>query len=791
MSKRPPAPYDARRTPLVVGRVPLLPVSAIADVYAADDPLDALRTLLAGSSFVRQALRVASPSLAEAIDAWLAGQPLRNPDAPLRALSYVARMAARTTPFGIFAGIGAVELGDETTLRLDESARRTHTRPDMGLLWELVSAIESGDSRRRVAYVTNEAAFERGGRLYVTNVELTSYEQTEESFATAQRPVSLKNTDAVRFVRELARTPRPYEQIAAALGERFEAAAPECEKVLDRLIESGVLISELRASPVGDPVGYIRERVRAIDPDAAAPLEKALAGAAALDAKPLAARSDAQYRNVVERFAALSAKPADHAVQIDTYVPFSGTLGAAIFEDVERLAELCMRQGATLSLAKLRSRFEQRYEGSERLVPLLELVDPNVGLGLPDGLERDEAASAERDALLTAMACEALRCGSEEIELSAEVLETLAPSLGDGVELPDSLEIGFHLAATSREALDRGEYRVIPAAFGASERATRSLGRFAHLFDVPLQRRIEEVARRSVNPERLNAELCFVPSASRIYNVMVRPELLGETIAIGVGGPRTGREMTPDDLWVGLDGGRFYLWSQSRRRRVHPCETHVFNTDRSAPNICRFLASVAGDGRRFPGWFGWGPASTLAYLPRVRSGNLVLATRQWRLRMKELGATAQTAARTLERWRELWNLPRYVYLTESDNRLLLDLDSPIAPALLLDQRNEREETAIVTEALPVPGAEWLEGEQGGYAVEFVAALLPRHVAAHEEPAAEPVTLRERRKFGLGSSWSYIKLYLGEQAFDDFLLRTVLPAVGEFSSTGRIDRWFYV
>jgi len=124
--------YDARRLPLVVGRTPLLPIRTITKIFAAEEPLQALRDLLEHEPLVRQAIYVASATLSEAIDAWLAGAPLRNRNTPLRALAYVDRMAWRPTPFGICAGIGIIDVGDGTTLRVDVQGRRTRTRPDMG-----------------------------------------------------------------------------------------------------------------------------------------------------------------------------------------------------------------------------------------------------------------------------------------------------------------------------------------------------------------------------------------------------------------------------------------------------------------------------------------------------------------------------------------------------------------------------------------------------------------------------------------------------------------------------------
>jgi lantibiotic biosynthesis protein len=782
--------YDARRMPFVVGRTPLLPLSAITGIYSAAQPLDAMRQLLETNPLVRQALYVASPSLAEAIDAWLRDEKLRNPDTPLRALAYVARMAGRPTPFALCAGIGTVDVGETTTLAIEEGARGTHTRPDMGLIADVIATIEASESKRRIHYVTNRAAIERGGRLYVTHVKLA----TRQASGTEQRPVSLKNTGSVQLVRELAQQPQSYDTLAEAIAGRYDAPLQEAERLLDRLIEAGVVISELCVSPVGDPVNALQERLERIDPQAARALDAATQDAAELDDTPIERRTLRSYQTVVERFSALSEKPSDHAVQIDMESPFSGTLGAAILEDAERLADYWIRLAPVLTLKTFRERFEVRYEGNERMVPLLELVDPNLGLGVPDSTERRDKTNPKRDALLMRIACEAARSACVEAELTADDLDIVIPPLSPSDEsITASGEVGFHIAAGSTEAIQRGEYLLVPGGFVASSRATRHLGRFGHLFDEPARGRMRAVAREDRRGgDALAAELVYAPPTARMYNVAMRPPIFDTELRIGIGGPPAPGEIAPDDLWVGLEGDRFFLWSQSRQRRISPRESHVFNTDRNAPNLCRFLASLEFDGRRAVSGFDWGAAEHMTYLPRLRIGRIVLSERRWHFAVKDLGNSVEDAARALERLRALWAMPRYVYLASTDNRLLIDLDSPIAANLIFDQRDDQPALTFV-EALPAPDEVWTAGTHGSYAVEFVASVLPveRPQLAPANDVSTPRTIVARRRFGLGSNWTYVKLYMGEQAVDDFIVRTVAPLITGLLQGESIDRWFFV
>jgi hypothetical protein len=780
---------DAQRMPLVVGRTPLLPLRAITDVFAAADPLGALRALLESSPLVRQALYAASPVLTDAIDGWLRGEGLRNAGAPLRALAYVARMAARPTPFGLCAGIGIIKTGESTTLAIDEDGRRTHTRPDMGLIAGVLAEIESGEGKNSVAYVTNRSAIERGGRLYVTHVKLANYRTS----GAEQRPVSLKNTAAVQFVRECAARPQRHAVLAEAIAGRYDTSIEEAERLLDRLIEAGVIISELCVSPVGDSIGCVRERLRAIDVEAGLALDTALDAAERLDAVPLLGRSLQSYQNVAERFSALAQKEPEHAIQIDMQSPFGGTLGFAILQDAERLADYWIRLAPTIALKKFRQRFQERYEGNERMVPLLELVDPNIGLGVPDPPEREDEPNPERDAALVRIACEAARTLREEVDLDEEQIAVIVPPPSRvAPATAGSAEVGFHIAARSNEAIERGEYLLVPGGLIASSRATRSLGRFVHLFDEATRERIRAVALEDHRgSDALVAELVYAPPTARMYNVAMRPNIFETELRVGIGEPLGRNQISPDDLWVGLDRDRFFLWSHSRRRRILPRESHVFNTDQQAPNLCRFLAALEHDGRRAIAGFDWGSAERMTYLPRVRIGRVVLSERRWRLDAKELGKNVRDASRAIQQFRVLWAMPRYVYLASIDNRLLIDLDSSIAANLIFDQRPATGDLTFA-EALPAPDDVWTCGAEGAYAVEFVASLLARARPTRSEASdSTPRTIVHRRRFGLGSTWTYLKLYMGEQAVDDFLVRTVLPLTAELRAQGCIDRWFFV
>jgi hypothetical protein len=92
---------------------------------------------------IREAIFVASPDLDRAIDRWIE-EPgaARGTEVEGALFRYVLRMAARPTPFGLFAGCGVGAIGDTTALTV--SARdgcRRHTRLDMDYLVQLADVL--------------------------------------------------------------------------------------------------------------------------------------------------------------------------------------------------------------------------------------------------------------------------------------------------------------------------------------------------------------------------------------------------------------------------------------------------------------------------------------------------------------------------------------------------------------------------------------------------------------------------------------------------------------------------
>jgi thiopeptide-type bacteriocin biosynthesis protein len=223
-----------------------------------------------------------------------------------------------------------------------------------------------------------------------------------------------------------------------------------------------------------------------------------------------------------------------------------------------------------------------------------------------------------------------------------------------------------------------------------------------------------------------------------------------------------------------------------------------------APAPIRFLDDLSRDGMAQLGSFDWGPAAGFPFLPRVQSGRIVLSLAQWHIdastRNSELPAESPTAFReALRRWRELWQVPRHVYLSFGDNRLLLNLEDTAQVEQVREEVHRLQEGGYVVlqEALPAPDQAWATGPDGHFLTELMVPLVLREAAkqASKETAESHASIRavsaESRLRPPGSDWLFAKLYC-PRTFEEDLIAGPMRTFCEFvRSASLAEEWFFI
>jgi thiopeptide-type bacteriocin biosynthesis protein len=816
-------------------RTPSLPFDALLDwsrnlrgPVCPDDPLrlaeslafdrvllrERLRGLLDRPD-VREALFLASPSLEQRIAKWS-----RDPccaegrDIECALVRYVQRMAARATPFGLFAGCSVGRIETSTRLRLEGAGRyRKHSRLDSDYLSSLIEQlIAAPETRAPLRYRPNSSLYRTAGRI----------RYAEERLADGGRSYHLVAVDATEYLEAALErsqdgaTSRELAEVIARV--RPDVTIQEAEAFVGELIDTRLLISELSLPVTGpEPIeALIAETGRhEATRETAARLTEARTILRELDAAGPGADLE-RYRGLAQILESLPARvDPSRLVQVDLLKPAAAAgLGNDVLSEIQSAIQILRRIAtppAEGELARFRQEFTARYDARE--VPLVEALDDEVGVGFEGGesseaeplladltivsprAESDGLRWDERTGHLLAKLMRASERGETEVHLEKDDLERL--SQAKPATLPAAFCVSVCVAAASEESLDRGEFRVLFKGLHGPSGA-RVLGRFCHA-DAVLRESVTAHLRAEEEraPGAIFAEIVHLPEG-RTGNVIFRPPLREYEIPfLGRSGVAPERQIPVTDLFVSVAEGRIVLRSRRWGREVIPRLTSAHNFVRRSLPLYRFLCSLQTQGV-VPGLgWSWGPLENTSFLPRVRCGRLVLSRARWRVPAEELKALCKESDSDrflrVRRWRAQWKLPRFVLLSDGDNELPVDLENVLSIDAFADVVKNRE-SAILTEMFPPPDELCASGPEGRFVHELVVPFVAPASGARNDAGPRPSDRPApavRRSFAPGSEWLYAKLFTGTSTADRLLTKCVGPVVRQAMQTGAADRWFFI
>ena len=782
------ASIDPARIALLTGRVPMFPARVARELFAAPDPLRATRELLETSPLFDAAVFLASKSLHEALGPWRAGEEPKKKRAPLKALSYALRMSTRSTPFGLFAGTGVVARGPLSTLSLGTRPARLFAMSDTAWLSDYQSRLErEPDVRKRLPVIANDLVIVRGDRAYVHHPErLRRGLDTGDPAILHYEPQTVRWTQTLEAVLKLAAAELPLHELQAVLTARLGMRPDVASALTERLLEIGCLVF---SRPIGS------DALRDLGVSLAETNARAASGIAALsqrfvelEAEPACAVTRERLVEC-DRSAATLHRPGTSPLQVNVIASFAGTLGERVLADVAEIATLLVANARPRKLSAYRAAFLERYEGDSRRVPLLELTDPDLGIGAPhDPMEAPEEPEPARDGLRLQLIARALRDRTPEVSVDEKQLRLLHNFHERTAAPTNGFEIGFQIAAKHVGAIDSGDYLIRPV-YGIN---TDGLYKTVHRFERKLATGIAALHRAAEHPEDagapLPAELIFTPYDAHYANLLQVPAHGHVVASRRERLPKHLFRIEPRDIVIGLEGLRFVAYSLSLQRRLLVRESYMLQVPYFGPPHIRLLSMIGKQDHVMPQLLGWGTLGAMPFTPRVRHGRLVLAVARWTLSRQELESRRDDLPRFIGEWRREWNVPRWIYLVERDLKLLLDLESPVAAALICDQLGTRGDGYPVgariafEEMFPDFEQLWLEKDGERHFHEFVAGIAAEETAVAVVPAPH-FGARTDIKHGPGSAWTFAKIYC-PAAEMDIVLRSVASLVSPEPSCRR-------
>lgn len=745
--------------------------------------LDWLRQVWATES-ISDSVGHASPRLAEQIRTLCA---TNNPGeretrrAVLSVVRYLARMTGRPTPNGLFAGVAPASFAHRTDLRWG-TAHRAVARGESGWLAEIISQLERRpDVLPNLFVVTNSTVMVRGDRLVVP------YRPSILDRGTGAVEVSLRHTAPVRTALDAARTPIRFEDLCTKVQADFPDAPPATvTAMLTELVAQGVLVTSLYApSTQPDALGHLLRELEAAG-EAATKQSATLREIHTLLEQHQRESLDASRAVRAEAVVRMHrlARTKRHPVAVDLRLDAEIVLPDAVAREAERAAMLLTRLSphphGTPLWGDYHRRFYERF-GAGTLVPLLELV-ADSGIGWPDGYSGASAAPqrpqrTRRDEVLLALAQGAALDGRVEVSLDEALIAELEPTDNRPARLPSHLELCARVDATSVKALGRGDFRMTVTS--VSRAAGVVTGRFLQLLTAGERDALTgALVDMPSEDDVLFAQLSFPPLDPATAHVTRTTQVLPTVISLAEHRNTASADvLTASDLAVGCDSHRLYLTAPTLGRRVEAWGMHALNLRKHTPPLARLVTELCRAQSAQVTDFDWGAASTLPFLPRLRSGRIVLAAARWRLAAADLpgrSASWEAWVTALADWQGRRRLPRRVYLVDGDWRLPLDLNEDAHRVLLREHLATRTH-AVLEEGPAEDATRWF----GGRAHEIVVPLAARQPqTTTRPPRPTPQRIVRPGEHGLppgASPLLFAKLY-GDAQRQNTVLAEHLPAL---------------
>ena len=767
----------------IVVRTSLLPFEVLA--RWSGEPTELRRELrrLVEDPVVREALFLASPELASNIGVWI-----ERPDDPatreleIALVRYLCRMAARVTPSGLMSGVGLGRIGTVTKLAIaGRGGARRNVQIARDYLARICEALAtSPEIRAALRYSPSSSLCIAGSKLrYVASRGIGS--------ARSYGLTSIEPSDILLALLNRAQSGATIAELAALLCENPTVGAEAARELVSSLIDIQILVPDL-CLPIVDLDAMI-DGLEQIP--AAAPLALALASTRHALAGIASARlglSLQPYRAIADQLErdAPVAPRRDRLFQADLFrASPEFVLGPHVVDEVTRAVELLTRIGGSAPddpLGRFRGAFVERY--GQRTVPLVDALHDELGIGFHTPAPRPSLLVpfpslpvrtrhvrwTERDQHLLRLLHRAIRADEIEVELDADDEAALADWVPARVS--DLLAVSITIAGTSNAAIEDNQYLV--RIVGAVAPGLRSVARYSP--ELASELAADEHKRR--------------PAA--IFAELVCPcELYSLDLAVPI---------PISDLMVSVVGKRVVLTSLRHDKEVIPRLSAAPDDEARSLGIYAFLCALAGqDGGGVA--FDWGPLGDSPFLPRIRSGRVVLSRACWQLVAgdilpiaaaarvdRETKHTDDTAiVNAVAALRRRFGLPRWIAVADGAGELPVDLDNRmmvVSFAHLLRART----LATLHELFPPPDEMAVRGPEGTFDHE-----LELFYSRHREPVIMPARRRAgtpiQRTFVPGSSWLYAKFFAGYAACDD-LVRAIAPLARELVKAGDVAHWFF-
>lgn len=418
------------------------------------------------------------------------------------------------------------------------------------------------------------------------------------------------------------------------------------------------------------------------------------------------------------------------------------TLGKNVIREIKRTMSFLNKiTGSTQieDIRRFRETFYERY--GERVMPLAEVLDSELGIGYPVSKENKTVSPLIDDLILPPgenqarmynitdfqsvlyrKAMDVLIQNGKEIVLTDNDIKNFKEKKDLWHDLPETVSCMVKVLKAD-ENNDLIFFNSIAGVCGAN-----LFARFAHT-DGAIETFVKEIIQKEqeINPNVIFAEVAHLPD-SRVGNILSRPHLRDyEIVYLANSGLPAGNIITVSDLMISLHQGGIMLHSKRLGKKIVPRLTNAHNYRMTSIPFYRFLCDMQHQNGRSGLFFNWGGiAGELVRRPRVRYGNTILSPAMWTVKVKEMKHLFTLKDGSLipetTRWREKISLPEKALLHDGDNELYVDFENVMSIKALFSIIKKRHDITLSEFLFETENSVVKDSKGNGYTNEVIVVF---------------------------------------------------------------------
>lgn len=629
------------------------------------------------SDHFQEALYLASPSLYD--DIYIQKRDDKRVLYPL--IRYINRMATRCTPFGLFAGcsIGKLCVVPEKTSLVIQKEMQKHIRLDMSFLCKLSEIlVKNKEIQEHVYFFSNSTLYKVGRKMRFIE------KNARHSFQIS----SVENSSILKQVLKQARTGVRKKELLNFLIEQGMLEKDAMDYISD-LIDSQILISEISPSVTGQD--YFSKINIIIDREGITNKESLFVRQMNEKLKNLKQSSNSQSYRHFSSF--LKSYGLSHDESHLFHVDMSRNIleikmNKEVIKDLKKIIMCLCRNSLRnkfLHLQQFTKAFCDKYEQEE--VSLLEVLDPEIGLGYPLSVDKNYLSpllegfhlpleNGKQISEIDLFYCKLSQKIIRAIALKKEVYLTDSDLCCNEVNSLDMPSIVGLMCELYQRENDNPQIYLKSIGGGCGNNL---LARFAYM-DSNIEDFVKEVAdtEQLLNQDVIYAEISHLPE-ERVGNILRRQHIRDYEIILLTSSDLSEEKIIYlSDLSLSYKNGALCLKSKKLKKQICPRLTTAHNFVNSEVPIYRFLCDMQTQEPNI--YFSLNQnllLSQFGFLPRINYGNIILSLATWNISIEEIKhffliQDASMLMSELRCWRDTISMPQYCLLKDGDNTLYID-----------------------------------------------------------------------------------------------------------------------